>query len=150
MGPSRPFLVGLVCWKLIIFGTYIIYSSMKELGNHAFIQSFQLYPYPAWLVEVILFGTAAISVICGIFMYEGQGWARYPYLLAILPNLGQSMLSLTILEHSLNLQIPAQAHKLWVAQHLWDLDVLFCLFSAVVLFLPRARRYFNPPMYIDE
>jgi hypothetical protein len=150
MGPARPRLVGFVCWVLIITGTYIVYSSMKQLGNPAIFQGMQMYPYPAWMGEVILYGTAAGAVICGILMYEAQGWARYPYILLMIPFLVQNYFNLSILEHSLHLDVPTQARKLWLMKRLWDLGVLFYLCSILILFLPRTRRYYKPPLYVDE
>jgi len=150
MGPLRPRWVGFVCWVLIIAGSYTVYSSMKQLNSAAFYQSMQMYPYPAWAGELILYGAAITAVVCGICMYEGQGWARYPYLIVMIPFLAQTYLDLGILAHSLHLQIPAQARKLWLAKHEWDLGVLFYLFSIFILFMRRTRRYYHPPLYVDE
>jgi hypothetical protein len=150
MGPLRPRIVGFVCWVLIISGSYIVYSSMKQLNNAAFFQNMQMYPYPARVGEVILYGTAIVAVICGILMYEGHGWARYPYLIVMIPFLAQTYFDLGILAHSLNLHFPAQARKLWLMKRLWDLGVLFYLCSILILFMRRTRRYFHPPLYVDE
>jgi hypothetical protein len=57
---------------------------------------------------------------------------------------------LGILAHSLNLHFPAQARKLWLMKRLWDLGVLFYLCSILILFMRRTRRYFHPPLYVDE
>jgi hypothetical protein len=150
MGPARPRIVGFVCWVLIITGTYIVYFSMKALGSPAFFKGMEMYPYPASVAELILFGTAVGAVLCGILMYEAQGWARYPYILLMIPFLVQNYFNLSILAHSLNLEIPTQARKLWLMSHLWDLGVVFYLCSILILFLPRTRRYYKPPLYVDE
>jgi hypothetical protein len=68
----------------------------------------------------------------------------------MIPFLVQTYFDLGILAHSLNLQVPTQARKLWLMKRLWDLGVLFYFFSIFILFMRRTRRYYHPPLYVDE
>ena len=138
MRPHRPFLVGLVCWVLIISGSVGVFLTMKQLGTPAFTASFAVYPYSPTMAETILFGSLALFVICGICMYEGQSWARHVYLATLFPFLVQGRLWIP------HAQAPGLAGNLW-----WG-ELVFAILSLIILFLPQARRYFHPPLYIDE
>jgi hypothetical protein len=135
MRPPRPHLLGLVCWVLILANTRGIYTTMKQMGNPVFTSMWHIYPYPAWVAVTILFGTMAICVISAICMYEGQGWARFIYLAVMVPYFVQNALAVSIAHESL--QILAGKLLLFVA-------------SIVILFLPNVRRFFHPPVYVDE
>jgi hypothetical protein len=138
MRPTRPFLVGLVCWALIAGGMFDLYKTMKQLGSPALTTRLAGFPYPASVAETILFGTLAIFIISGICIYEGQGWARYVYLVAMVPFLAQSYLA------TFHATYPDWALKIWMG------ELVLVVASVVFLFLPRARRFFHPPLYIDD
>jgi len=138
MRPHRPFLVGLVCWLLIIGGSLGIFRTMKQLGSPTLATKLAMYPYPASVAETILFGTLALFVICGICIYEGQGWARYVYIAVLIPFFVQDYFGI---DHAVN---PSTAMKIWLAK------LVVCAVSVVFLFLPQAKRFFKPPLYIDE
>ena len=142
MRPHRPFLVGLVCWILILSGAYVGYKQMLQISSAGFQAALEIYPYPAAIAETILFGSLALAVICGILIYEGQAWARYVYLPGAIPFLVQRYLWTD------SLPVTTPHHNLhWL---IYGAEVAFYLFSAVVFFLPAARRYFHPPLYLDE
>ena len=138
MRPPRPFLVGLVCWILIAGGMYSLYKAMKQLGSPDLTARLAEFPYPAPVAEAILFGTLAIFVVGGICIYEGQGWARYFYIPTAAVYLGQGYFGTF---HALK---PDLAMKIWIV------ELVLVVTSVVFLFLPKARRFFNPPRYIDE
>lgn len=138
MRPNRPFLVGLVCWILIIGGTAGGYKAMRLLGSDQFPEMMRIFPYPSVVAEIILFGTLAAMVVCGICMYEGQGWARYVYAALMIPGLLQGFLD-------------APATKTPdLSRHIWEGVLALYIVSLVLLFLPLTRRFFHPPMYVDE
>jgi hypothetical protein len=138
MYPPRPFLVGLVCWVVIISGASGLYLTMKQLGGKTFTSQLAIYPYPPLVAGIILFGTMVLPVICAICMYEGQGWARYVYLALTVPFFVQG-----------HLAIPLAKDPDW-AQQIWIGELVLVVLSAVILFLPKARRFFRPPVYLDE
>jgi hypothetical protein len=111
---------------------------MKQMGDAGFATSLEGFPYPALDAEIILFATMVISILCGILLYEGQGWARYLYFANVIPYLGHDYLAATHVHHSPFPMLIVKA------------KVVFVIFSAVILFLPRVRRFFSPPLYIDE
>ena len=111
---------------------------MKQLGSPGLAAKLALYPYPAPLAETILFGTLALFIICGIFIYEGHGWARYLLIASLAAFLLQDFLGIDYTKD------PSLAWKLWLAKLMGAAVVV------IPLFLPQARRYFHPPRYIDE
>lgn len=138
MRPNRPFLVGLVCWILIIGGMAGGYKAMRLLGSDGLKAAMQLFPYPAAAAETILFGSFAVMIVCGICIYEGRGWARYVYALLIIPGLVQGFLN-------------APATKTPdLSRHICEGALLLYVVSLVLLFLPLTRRFFHPPLYVDE
>jgi len=160
MGPDRPFLVGLVCWSLILAGMRGIYNTMKIMNTDGFRQSLSIFPYSATVAETIVFGTLAVMVVCGICMYERQGWARWIYLLTMPVYFVQRYLTI-IAPPPVS---PVQPQDLGdAAQPLLQappshtkeelmLAGLFALYaiSIWILFSPLGRRFFHPPMYVDE
>jgi hypothetical protein len=138
MRPERPNLLGLVCWVLILGNLADIYLKMKKMGDPTFADSLAIYPYSPLIAEIIMFGTMAVSIISAICMYEGQGWARYIYFANMVPYFVQHYLAVSSAK---NPQI-----------EMYILDGKFALFaaSAVILYLPKVRRYFHPPRYLDE
>lgn len=162
MGSDRPFLVGLICWTLILAGMRGIYNTMKLLGTDEFRQSMSIFPYSATVAETIVFGTLVVMVACGICMYERQGWARWIYLLAMPVFFVQRFLAITA-----PLTLPAdqaepqdplaaiQAHLQAPPNQTKEelmLAAFFLLYaiSLWILFSLSARRFFHPPMYVDE
>ena len=137
MNPQRPHLLGLVCWVVIIACMAGIYFNMKAMGAPNFQKTLEIYPYPSWLAEVILFGTLVIPIVSAIFMYEGHGWARYVYLPVMLPYFIQNYLA-----------IPQQKYPDF-SRNILEGEFVLYLLSAVILFLPSARYFFYPPKYID-
>ncbi len=79
----------------------------------------------------------AISILCGILLYEGHGWARYLYFANMIPYLMHGYLAAT------HVHLPPFPMLIVQAK------VVFVMLSAVILFLPRVRRNFSPPLYID-
>ena len=138
MRPPRPFLVGLVCWLLIISGTLDGFRMMRQLGTPGFAAKLAMYPYPEPIAGTLLFGTLALFVISGIFIYEAHGWARYLYIASLLMYLVQGFLGIDYAKD------PSLAWKIWLA------EAVAAALSLVPLFLPQAQRYFHPPRYIDE
>ncbi len=139
-----------------------IYTTMKEMGSDAFRQSMAIFPYPPIVAEIVVFGTCVIIIICGIFMYEGQGWARWVYLPVMLPWFLQRFIAVvappapaapagpngepaSLLDHAPVVAAPHHKDEFILA-----CLVLLYLLSIWVLFSRRARRYFNPPLYVDE
>ena len=159
MGNDRPLWLGFVCWVLIVSGTYGLYTTMKELGTKEFVDSMADFPYSANVAVGIVFVTLAVMIISGICMYERQGWARWFYVLALPVYLFQRFLAITAppplpsgneqdpLYQQTHLQ-PLQNHT--KEEAILALFVMFYLFSLWILFMLRARRYFHPPIYVDE
>jgi hypothetical protein len=137
MEPERPFLVGLICWTLIIVNMYELYETMKQLGSPGLTGYLAQFPYPPALAETILFLTMAVLVVCGICMYERIGWPRYVYIAVMIPSLIQNYLAVSHLKN------PA------LAMHLLEGKFVLYLASIVILFLPAAQYFFNPPKYLD-
>jgi len=138
MRPDRPNLLGFVCWVLIVYDMFDIYKTMKTMGDDSFPLSLQGFPYPPLYAEIILFGTMVIFIICGILMYEGQGWARYIYFANMIPY---------VMHHYLSAAHDKTAHFRMLAL---ELKIVFFLCSIFIVFMPRVRRYFHPPTYVDE
>jgi hypothetical protein len=162
MGSDRPFWVGLVCWTLIIAGMRGVYNTMKVLGTDEFRKSMSLFPYSATVAETIVFATLVVMVVGGICMYERQGWARWVYLLAMpvyfvqrflaiiapmtLPaDQGEPQDPLTAIQSHLAAPPSQTKEELMLAA----LFVLYAI-SLWLLFSLSARRFFHPPMYVDE
>jgi hypothetical protein len=138
MRPDRPHILGFVCWVLIIGNMADIYKTMKLMGSDLFPLSLEGFPYPPLYAEIILFGTMAVFIIVGILMYEGQGWARYIYIANMIPY---------VMHHYLSASHDKAGHFRML---ILEAKIVFFLFSIVVVFLPQVRRYFCPPMFIDE
>jgi len=134
---ERPFLVGLVCWVLIIGNMHAIYTTMKGMGDPSFAASLHIYPYSASIAEFILFSTMAVPLVCGICLYEQQGWARFVYIAVMVPYFIQSFFTVT------QPSVPISA------LYLWGGKFLLYVVSIVILFLPAARYYYTPPQYLD-
>jgi len=162
MESERPFLVGLVCWALIIAGMRGVYSTMKVLGTDAFRQSLSVLPYPVTVAQTILFVALVAMVVSGICMYERQGWARWIYLVALPPFFLQRFLIITTLQTLPDDQAEPQDPLAAIQAHLQTppnqtkeelilaaLVVLY-LISLWILFTLTSRRFFHPPMYVDE
>jgi hypothetical protein len=133
---QRPRLLGFICWILILGNLADLYRTMKQMGGPHFADSLEGFPYSSLDAEIILFATMGIFILCGILMYEGQGWARYLYFANMIPYLGHDYLAATHVHNSPFSMLIVQA------------KVVFVILSAVILFLPRVRRYFSP-LYID-
>src|SRR5579875_631767 len=95
MGNERPLWLGLLCWVLIITGMYGLYSTMKVLGTKAFLDSMDIFPYPASAAIAIVFLTLVVMIVSGICMYERQGWARWFYIFMLSVYFSQRFLALT-------------------------------------------------------
>jgi hypothetical protein len=152
MTVERPFLIGLVCWVLIICGSVTFYVMMKKIAEPDFITFLHSFPYPAAVAGTIVFGTLVGFVVTGICMYEAQGWARYVYIAVAIPFFVQQTLTASYLKSAAALaKDPALAMKAASYNELL-LEIKFVAFliSLVFLFLPQARRFFHPPMYVDE
>jgi hypothetical protein len=161
MGDDRPLWLGFVCWVLIISGTYGLYTTMKVLGTKAFVDSMSNFPYPAGLAEGIVFVTLVGMIVSGICMYERQGWARWIYILVMPVFFFQRFLAVTAPPPLATDQSDAQ-DPLYLQTHLREAPahtkeqlilaglVVLYLLSLWVLFAFRTRRYFHPPMYVDE
>ncbi len=161
MGDDRPLWLGFVCWVLIVTGTYGLYTTMKVLGTNAFVDSMSNFPYPAWAAEAAVFVTLVSMIFSGICMYERQGWARWIYILVMPVFFFQRFLAVTAPPPLPTGQSDAQ-DPLYLQTHLPDAPVhtkeqiilvalvVLYLLSIWVLFTFRARRYFHPPMYVDE
>ncbi len=148
MDIQRPFWVGFVCWVLIILFSLALYYELKKMGD-ALDTEMGIFPYSVVVAKTILFGTGVTFIISGICMYERQGWARFTYLAASIPYLFQRYIVHANIAEKFAKAPPAPGH------HNWDnlafpLIILFYLFSIFILFLPSSRRYFHPPMYVDE
>jgi hypothetical protein len=151
MRPDRPFLVGLVCWVLILAGSFGVFSNMRAMTGNGFITLLHSFPYPPLVAGIILFGSFAGWTISGICIYEGQGWARFVYMAVSVVYFVQQFLLVSHLK-SAN-QVLNDPHAQLAINHMEYLDgAKFFLFlvSIVFLFLPKARRYFHPPTYVDE
>jgi hypothetical protein len=138
MRPERPNLLGFVCWVLIIGNMADIYKTMKSMGSPTFGPSLEGFPYPPLYAEIILFGTMAIFIICAILMYEGQGWARYIYFVNMIPY---------VFHHYVSASIDKTSHY---RMPILEAKIVFFAISILIVFLPRVRRYFRPPVYVDE
>lgn len=161
MGNDRPLWLGFVCWVLIITGTYGLYSTMKVFGTKAFLDSMSDFPYPAVAAQIVLFGTLVLMIASGICMYERQGWARWFYIFTMPVFFTQRFLQITPppalpanagdAQDPLFVQIHLQTAPVSTKEEvLLALYVLLYGLSLWVLFTFRARRYFHPPMYVDE
>jgi hypothetical protein len=161
MGNDRPKWLGLVCWVLIISGTYGLYTTMKVLGTKDFLDSLSIFPYPAGVAEAILLGTLVIMIVSGICMYERQGWARWFYVLVLPVFLFQRFLAITapppmpVGNGDAQDPLYQQAHLQPLPSHTKE-ELILALFATCylgslwILFMLRTRRYFHPPMYVDE
>ena len=83
-------------------------------------------------------------VIAGICMYERQGWARYLFILIMPLFFVHQYFALALLKQ------PSDAQKLQIYHGALVLGVGLYVLSILILFLPRVRRYYKPPLYIDE
>jgi hypothetical protein len=138
MRPERPNLLGFVCWVLIIGNMADIYRTMKSMGSPAFDLSLEGFPYPPLYAEIILFGTMAVFIICAILMYEGQGWARYIYFANMI---------LYVFHHHVSASLDTTPnHRMLIL----EAKIVFFAISIVIVYLPSVRRYFRPPVYVDE
>ena len=144
MGPQRPNLVGLVCWILIIGGFYGLVAALKSTGSPAFAQSMALFPYPPAVAETLVFGLRALLVVTGICLYERQGWARYVFIVLMPLFFVHQFLALGQATSLAEMQ-KLMLHKMALAG-----GVVLYLLAIFILFLPAARRYYHPPMYVDE
>jgi hypothetical protein len=151
MRPNRPFLVGLVCWALIIAGSLGVFSNMKGMTGSAFTDLLHSFPYPPVVAGIILFGSFVGWTVSGICIYEGQGWARYAYMGVSLVYFGQQFL---LIFQKMNADEGLNDPHLQSAIHHLELvdgaKIAVILISLVILFLPDAQRYFYPPTYVDE
>jgi len=139
-------LVGLICWILIIGGFGGLALALKATGADTFAHSLEGFPYPPWVAEIFMFGLRALMVIVGILMYERQGWARYLYIVLMPPFFMHQyfVLALTVTHTA------PEAQKLALHRYALDAGVVLYLVSIVILFLRPVRRYYHPPLYIDE
>ena len=154
MGTDRPYRIGFVSWPLIIGGMLTIYGTMKILGSPAFDQTLSVLPYSLMTAQIILLGSSAVFIVSGMCMYERQGWARYIYLITAIPFYIQRFLLVKAIHDAGTIQLkPGLAV---VPPHLGLADLaliaqaVFYLFSLWALFSWRSRRYYHPPMYVDE
>ncbi len=159
MGNERPLWLGIVCWVLIITGTYGLYSMMKVLGTKAFLDSMDIFPYPAHAAIAIIFVTLVVMIVSGICMYERQGWARWFYIFMVPVYFSQRFFAMTAPPPLDNDAAQNEFYTPIYVQQANDhtregmilsLLVILYLLSLWILFTNRARRYFHPPMYVDE
>jgi hypothetical protein len=144
MGPERSHLVGLVCWVLILGGFGGLALAMKSSGTPEFTAWLALFPFSQPVTLTLIFVSRALIVATGICLYEGQGWARYVYILLRPAFFYFQYLGLGQATNA------AEAHKLVQHQQALEAGVVLWLASLVILFLPSTNRHYNPPMYIDE
>jgi hypothetical protein len=149
MPPERSNWIGLVCWGLIIDGMHGLYATMKVLGTDVFKHSMTQFPYPAAAAYAFVFGGYILMVFCGACMYERQGWARYLYLIGVLPLFAQRWMEHHFAQQELLAHPPKVPEPDW-EKYLLILQVILYLVSIYILFMYRARRYYNPPLYVDE
>jgi hypothetical protein len=135
---------------------------MKALGTDEFRQSMSIFPYSATVAETIVFGTLVVMVVGGICMYERQGWARWVYLLVMPVFFIQRFLAITapqtlpadqaapqdpLAAVQVHMQVPPSQTK---EELILAALVVFYVISIWLLFTLSSRRFFHPPMYVDE
>jgi hypothetical protein len=117
---------------------------MKSSGTPEFTAWLALFPFSQPVTLTLIFVSRALIVATGICLYEGQGWARYVYILLMPAFFYFQYLGLGQATNA------AEAHKLVQHQQALEAGVVLWLASLVILFLPSTNRHYNPPMYIDE
>jgi hypothetical protein len=151
MRPDRPFLVGLVCWALIIAGSLGVFANMRAMTGSGFIDFLHSFPYPPVVAGTILFGSFVTWTVCGICIYEGQGWARFVYPAVSILYFAQQFLLLSHLKNvNRALNDPHVQSAINHMKYIEGAKIFLFLVSIGLLFLPLARRYFHPPTYVDE
>jgi hypothetical protein len=78
---ERPISVTIIAWFLIVAGVISVFTTLSTLNNPMVeeLMSKSLLPVP--LQYAMMYIALAVSVICGIGMLKGQGWARLLYVI---------------------------------------------------------------------
>ena len=98
-------------------------------------------------------------IVCGICMYERQGWARWPYVFIMPAYLFQRFLAFTAppavagadAQDAISLQTQVQAAPVQTREEiLITVFAILYVASLFVLFHLRFGGTFHPPLYVDE
>lgn len=76
---ERPKSVTIIAWFLIVSGVISVFTSLSSLNNPMVKELMSKSPLPIPLQYAMMIIGLAVSVICGIGMLKGQGWARLLY-----------------------------------------------------------------------
>ena len=76
---KRPKSVTVIAWFLIVTGVLSVFISLSSLNNPVVKEVMSKSPLPVSLQYAMMFIGLAITVINGIGMLKGQGWARLLY-----------------------------------------------------------------------
>jgi hypothetical protein len=128
---SRPFLVTLVCYYLLLSGTFFLLSSFTSLKDPDTLAAMEQIRAPFALQVVMLYLNQLVLIVCAINMLQEVNWARWVYL-------GWGFVSI---DYNFFTQPD------W---HNCVMGVAIYLVSALILLLPSANRFFsNAPEYVD-
>jgi len=76
---ERPKSIKIIAWILIVVGVISVFTSLSSLNNPMVKELMSKNPLPIPLQYAMMYIGLAVSVICGIGMLKGQGWARLLY-----------------------------------------------------------------------
>ena len=76
---ERPKSVTVIAWFLIVTGVISTFTSLSSLNNPMVKELMSKSPLPISLQYAMMYIGLAITVLNGIGMLKGQGWARLLY-----------------------------------------------------------------------
>ncbi|MFL6622170.1 MAG: hypothetical protein ACJ8J7_07840 [Sulfurifustaceae bacterium] len=121
---QRPTSITVVSWILIVLGAISLVTSTIALNNPQAVELMGRSAIPLSIQYVIMYVGIVITLVCGIMMLKGQGWARILYVVWSIVSFGVGLLTSPV--------------KVAVVPGL----VIF-LIIAFFLFRPRANEYFR-------
>jgi len=128
----RPFFVTGVCLYLILWGSYLLFTSFSYLKDPAVQAYMEQVGLPYALQVVMIYLNVAALLVSAINMLQEHNWARWLYL-------GWGFIDIDY-----HLYIAADWHEN-------ILPVGIYLITALILLLPSANKYFsNVIEYTDD
>jgi hypothetical protein len=127
---DRPLFISLLCFYLLIYGCYDLFtsfSSLKDPDVQAAMAQTGL-PFPVQVTMIYL--NILITMGCAIYMMQEVNWARWVYL-------GWGFIHID---------------NLLYIEKSWQDNIIFIaiyLVSAVVLLVPSANKYFSSGFDLD-